>query len=49
MSTLYLDIHHPLLISIPQELGKLANSLAGQAKEMGFFRCAQRCAVHQNW
>ena len=49
MPTTYVDNHHPLLISIPQELGKLSNSLAAQAKEVGFFKLAQKCSGHQNW
>ena len=38
MFTPYVEINHPLLTSIPQELGKLANSLAARAKEVG---CSQ--------
>ena len=37
-STSYVEIHHPLFTPIPQELGKLSNSLAAQAKEVDFFR-----------
>ena len=36
-STPYVETRHPLLTSIPQDLGKLANSLAARAKEVGFF------------
>ena len=43
-STPYVAINHPLLTSIPQELGKLANSLAVRAREVGFFQtCAEVC------
>ena len=37
-------INHPLLTSIPQELGKLANSLAVWAIEVDFFIHAHRTA-----
>ena len=38
MSTPYIVINHPLLASIPQELGKLSNSLAAHSIEVGFFQ-----------
>ena len=37
-STPYVAINHPLLTQIPQELDKLANSLAVRAREVGFFQ-----------
>ena len=49
MSNPYVEINQPLLTSIPKELGKLANSLAAGAREVGFFKNAQKCAGHQNW
>ena len=36
--TLYKAINRPLLTSILQDLGKLENSLAARAKEVGFFQ-----------
>ena len=42
--TPYVKNNHPLLTSIPQELGKLDNSLAEQAKEVGF---SQTCTEVQ--
>ena len=41
-STPYIVIYHPLLTSIHQELGKLANSLAARVKEVGFFKHSQK-------
>ena len=34
--TPYVQINHPLLTSMPQEIGKLANRLAARAREVGF-------------
>ena len=48
-STPYVEIHQPLLTSIPQELGKLDKSLAARTKEVVFFRRSQRRAGHRNW
>ena len=43
-STPCIDINHPLLASIPQELGNLADSLAEWAKEVGFYQtCTEVC------
>ena len=32
----YVEIYHPLLTSISQKLGKLANSLMGRVRAVGF-------------
>ena len=43
-STPYIDINHPLLASISQELGNFADSLAELAKEVGFYQtCTEVC------
>ena len=47
-STPYVAINHPLLTSILQEIGNLANSLAVQAIEVVFFKHAHSCAGPQN-
>ena len=49
MSTPYVAIKHHLLTSIRQEKGKLADSLAARAIEVGFFKHAWKCAGPQNW
>ena len=48
-STPYVAINHPLLTSILQEIGNLANSLAVQAIEVVFFKHAYNCIGPQNW
>ena len=48
-STFYVEIKYPLLTSIPQEIGKLANILATPENEVGFFKRAQKYGGHRNW
>ena len=49
MSTPYVAINYPILALIPQELGKLSNSLVAQAREVGFFKHAQKYSVPKIW
>ena len=48
-STPYVAINHPFLTSIPQDLGKLANSLDSRAREVEFFKHAHKCADPHIW